>query len=235
MSRITLIDSIRGFSFIPMFIFHLFSTYDVTNNFSTMTTSIPIVSSLGQIRHVFIILAGMSLSLSALNKKNKKQYYSVRLKRSIQILIHAFILSALTEYLFPDVAIKFGILHFIGIATLLLAPIASNNILLLTVLLLCIFVKIQPINPTIDTIVGMRAHYNMADWFPLQKTLPTIISGVILGNIIFKNNNKISRIKTYQKDTVLQWMGKNSLNLYTGHVILLFLIFYIAKHYFHMY
>jgi len=232
MSRIILIDKIRGFAFIPMFIFHIFSTYDLTNNFTTLTSGNPIVSFLGQIRNVFIILAGMSLSLSALNKRNNKSYYSVRIKRSIQILIHALAISALTEYLFPGFAIKFGILHFIGIATLLLAPIASNNILLLIVLLIC-FIKIPNINPTVDTILGTSIHYNMADWFPLKQNLPLIVSGVLLGNVIFEKKNKIDKVQT--QDSVLEWMGKNSLDLYTGHVVLLILIFYIAKHHFHMY
>ena len=235
MSRIILIDSIRGFSFIPMFIFHIFSTYDLTNNFNTMTSANPIVSFLGQIRNVFIILAGISLSLSALNKKDNTSYYSVRIKRSIQILIHALLLSVLTKYLFPGFEIKFGILHFIGIATILLAPIASNNILLLILLLMC-FIKIPNINPTIDTILGTSVHYNMADWFPLKTNLPLIISGVLLGNVMFDKTNKAPGPKEQgHKESVLEWMGKNSLDLYTGHVVLLILVFYIAKHYFHMY
>ena len=85
-SRITIIDSIRGFSFIPMFIFHLYSTYDLVNSFNTSTASTPFISFLGLIRNVFILLAGISLGLSSHYKKGIK-YYTSRLKRSVQILI----------------------------------------------------------------------------------------------------------------------------------------------------
>jgi len=231
-TRITIIDSIRGFSFIPMFIFHLYSTYDLTNNFTTSTTLKPTIQFLGLIRNVFIILAGISLALSSQYKKGIK-YYSSRLKRSVQIIIHAMFLTILTHFLFPGFGIKFGILHFIGISTLLLSPIASNNILLIILLLLVMFSKIPPINPIVDTITGASINYNMADWFPLKQNLPLMIGGAIIGNVIYKNKSKF--ITKDKNVSVLEWMGKNSLDLYTGHVTLLIIIFYIAKHYFHLY
>ena len=231
-SRITIIDSVRGFSFIPMFIFHLYSTYDLVNSFKTSSTSKPFIRFLGLIRNVFILLAGISLGLSSHYKKGVK-YYTSRLKRSVQILIHAMFLTVLTHWLFPGFGIKFGILHFIGIATLLLSPIASNNLLLIVLLLLVIFIKVPSINPIIDTITGARIHYTMADWFPLKQNLPLIIIGTIAGNVIYENKSKF--ISEDKNESVLEWMGKNSLDLYTGHVVLLIIVFYIAKKFFHLF
>lgn len=231
-SRITIIDSVRGFSFIPMFIFHLYSTYDLVNSFKTSSASKPFISFLGLIRNVFILLAGISLGLSSHYKKGIK-YYTSRLKRSVQILIHAMFLTVLTHWLFPGFGIKFGILHFIGIATLLLSPFASNNLLLIVLLLLVIFIKVPSINPIIDTITGVHIHYTMADWFPLKQNLPLIIIGTITGNVIYENKSKF--ISEDKNESVLEWMGKNSLDLYTGHVVLLIIVFYIAKKYFHLF
>ena len=82
-SRITIIDSIRGFSFIPMFIFHLYSTYDLVNSFKTSSTSKPFISFLGLIRNVFILLAGISLGLSSHYKKGIAQVQNNSNKDSI--------------------------------------------------------------------------------------------------------------------------------------------------------
>jgi uncharacterized membrane protein len=231
MSRLTVIDSIRGFSFIPMFIFHLYAMYDLTNGFRTSTTSHPTIHFLGLIRNVFILLAGISLALSSHYKKGIT-YYTSRLKRSFQILIHAMVITVISHYLFPGFGIKFGILHFIGVATLLLSPFASNNILLIVLLLLTIFVNVPRINPTIDTITGASINYNMADWFPLKQNLPIIITGTIIGNVLYTYKNNKNEEK---KISILEWMGKNSLDLYTGHFVLLMIVFYIAKKYFHLF
>lgn len=237
MTRINIIDSIRGFSFFPMFIFHIFAAYDLTNSFTTMTTKNIYISALGLIRNVFIILAGVSLSLAAINKTDSTKYYTNRLKRSINILIHAMFLTVLTHYLFPGFGIKFGVLHFIGIATLLLSPIAGNNILLLIALVVLLFVDIPQINPTLDTIIGMQSHYSMADWFPLQKYLPLMIGGALAGNIIFKEKPKELIVKelSTKETTLLEWIGQNSLEFYTVHFSLLMITFYIAKNYFHLF
>jgi uncharacterized membrane protein len=138
-------------------------------------------------------------------------------------------LTALTHYLFPGFGIKFGVLHFIGLSTLLLSPIAGNNFLLVLLAIVLLFVKIPSINPTIDTITGAGIHYNMADWFPLQKYLPLMIFGILLGKLIF---NDMEKKDDKSLPTVLEYIGRESLNFYTGHLTLLILVFYIWKKYF---
>jgi uncharacterized membrane protein len=234
MSRINLIDQLRGASFFPMFIFHLFASYDLVNLFTVQTVGNKFIQFLGLIRNVFIVLAGISMSLSVINKTDPTKYYMNRLKRSIKILIHAMFLTALTHYLFPGFGIKFGVLHFIAIATLILSPIADNNILLLFVLIAALFIEIPPINSVIDTISGAKIHYNMADWFPLNKYLPLLIGGIFLGKIIFNDYEKETP-KELSDTSILEWMGQNSLELYTGHFSLLMIIMYIAKHYFKLF
>ena len=67
-------DILRGSLFIPMFIFHLFSFYDLTNHFGTNYTSIPIIKYLGHVRTIYIILAGYSVYLSYKSTKNKENF-----------------------------------------------------------------------------------------------------------------------------------------------------------------
>ena len=72
-SRFEQIDILRGSLFIPMFIFHLFSFYDLTNNFRTDYSSSPYIKYFGYVRTIYIILAGYSLYLSYKSNELKKE------------------------------------------------------------------------------------------------------------------------------------------------------------------
>ena len=62
----------------------------------------------------------------------------------------------------------------------------------------------------------------MMDYFPLNKWLPVLTLGMVLGQHI--DISKLSKIYG-GKNILLSFLGKNSLNLYTIHLIIL-LIFY---------
>ena len=253
-NRINILDSIRGGLFIPMFVYHIFSTYDLSNSYKTDSRDNILIYIFGLVRYIYILLAGISLSMSAINKKKKdpEGYYMHRIKRSVEILIYASIITIISHFLYPDFGIKFGVLHFIGIGTLLLSPIADSKILLSlglgasTIASICS--SYPKINPVIDTITGASAHYSMADWFPLKQNLPLLILGALIGNIVFnrkktltknKYEQRISRGNLYHKKKeqsnkivrILEWMGRKSLELYIGHVIILLVIFYLIKNF----
>jgi len=228
-SRFEQFDILRGSLFIPMFIYHLFSFYDLTNYFGSSYTSNPIIKCLGYVRTIYIILAGYSVYLSYKSSKNKEQFYTNRLKRSFGIVIPALVITFLSHYLYPSFGIKFGILHFIALGTLLISPIAHMNSSLITFICLIIthFWKIPSINHIIDTITGAQVHYSAADWFPLNKNLKFILFGLFLAQIKhkylkpYKTSNSI--INTFK------FMGKHSLELYYSHFIVIMIIYYILK------
>jgi uncharacterized membrane protein len=231
MTRINIIDTIRGVSFFPMCIFHIFYAYDLVNMFTTSVSQNVFISFLGMIRTIYIVLAGISISLAS--RENKKDYYTSRLKRSLIILMHAMIITIFTHLLFPTFGIKFGILHFIALGTLLVSPYASSNLMIIISLLLSIIFPIPPINNVIDTISGAMTHYSMADWFPLNRNMPILLIGTLIGGIIYKTkkNNTEMVVKEKRKDTIFEWMGKNSLDLYTGHMIIIISIMFLLKRY----
>ena len=131
-TRFDKIDIIRGLFFIPMFIYHLFSFYDLTSLFKTNWADIPIIKNLGYVRNLYIILAGFSVYLSyksyqAKKEKNKdiqsSDFFKTRLYRTLGVAKYALIISIISHYLFPTYGIKFGILHFIALGTLFISPI----------------------------------------------------------------------------------------------------------------
>ena len=222
MKRVLLIDILRGLAFIFMIIQHIFYFYDVSNDYNTRLSKNNIIKMFGIIsRTLFILLAGYSVYMAY--NKNKNDYIINRISRSIKILYHAIIISLITYILYPKYFIRFGILHFMCFGTLLISFIAPYNKLSILILLISLLIKYPKINPIIDTITGSHSHYYMMDWFPLNKWLPILICGLIIGQ-----NIDINELNLFKNDNILSELGKNSLNLYTLHLIIL-LSFYKFK------
>ena len=235
--RYSQIDILRGLFFIPMFIFHLFSFYDLTNNFNTSLSSNNFLSFIGNVRNLYILLAGYSIYLSykSYKESNKKSsasgFIKYRFLRSGTIAMHALLITILSHYLYPNYGIKFGILHFIAVGTLVLAPIAALDNSTITFIVGAIWLYITSnnlipsSNEIVNTITGKFIHYNMADYFPLNTKLILLICGLFLAQVI---HPKLKPTKN-DKTSILEEMGKNSLELYTSHFVIIMIAYYILK------
>jgi len=224
MSRIILLDNLRGLAFIFMIIHHIFYFYDVSNNYETSYAKNIFVSTSGSIaRTLFILLAGVSLAF--LSKKNNN--ISKRFKRSLEIAGHALAITAVTYYFYPNFFIRFGVLHFIALATLLLSFVAPYPKLTIILFILSLVIQIPSINLFIDTVTGAKHHYNMMDWFPLQKWIPIMLLG-----LIFAQNYSLNKLKLnsyLMNKSILTTIGQNCLQLYTIHVVFLIFFYYNLK------
>ena len=235
--RYSQIDILRGLFFFPMFIFHLFSMYDLTNNFNTSVTSNKLLVFIGNVRDLYILLAGYSVYLSyqSFKESNKDatiiNFIKYRLSRSGTIAIHALLITVVSHYLYPNFGIKFGILHFIAVGTVLLAPITALDSPAITFMIGAIWLYITSnnlipnSNEVINTITGKFIHYNMADYFPLNKKLILLICGLFLAQVIHPKLKPSDDDKT----SVLEEIGKNSLEFYTSHFIIIMIAYYILK------
>ena len=220
-NRLLFIDNIRGIAFIFMVIQHLFYFYDVSKYYATDYASNSLISMSGTIaRTIFIILSGYSLALSYKNNKKKKN----RFKTPILVLTHAMLLTCITWFLYPEFFIRFGVLHYIGLSTLLLSFLAPYKNLYLPALIGSLLLSnniptIKNMN-ILNLISGSETAYSMMDYFPLLKWLPYSI----LGMFLFKINENFD-LKILSNENILTKIGKNSLNYYTLHIIIL-LFFY---------
>lgn len=225
MSRIIILDNLRGIAFILMFIFHVFYFYDVSNNFKTFYSNNLFLDKIGTIARVmFIFIAGLGLSFIT-KKYNKIK----RLKRSLEIAVHALIITLITFILYPNIFVRFGILHFLALTTFILSFIAPYPLLTIIIFILSLIIKIPKINLFIDTITGASIKWSMMDHFPLNNWLPLILAGLMIGQHYdlskLKFNNFLSN------NNILTKIGQNSLQLYTSHVVILLLLFYYLEKY----
>ena len=221
MERYNIIDNLRGIAFIFMVIQHLFYFYDVSNDYQTKLSENTIINTSGVIaRTMFILLAGYSVYMAY--KKDPENHIQKRINKSTEILLHALFITFITYILYPKYFVRFGILHFLALGTLLISFISSNKILPIIFLVISLSLNYPKINSYVDVITGASNQYQMMDWFPLASSLPILLCGLIIGQHI--NFNEIQN-NLLQSKTILTELGKNSLNLYTLHVTIL-LVFY---------
>jgi uncharacterized membrane protein len=227
------LDNLRGIAFILMIIHHIFYFYDLKK--STKYADSQIIEIIGLVsRYLFILLVGYSLVY--LYKNNKKNFINNRIKKSIEILFHAAIITLITYYYYPNNFIRFGILHFIGLITLIFSFIIplisvesgllSTNLLyfLLLIFIILDYTNFPSINTFIDTLLGNKFHYNMIDYFPIIKWTPIILIGMILKSSNFELESLLN-FDIMNNNNILTFFGQNSLNLYTMHIIVIILFY----------
>lgn len=226
MERNLTIDNLRGIAFLLMLFQHVFYFYDVSTNYVTNYRSIEIVDNAGTIsRNLFILLAGYSVYMTY--KKDKKdkdkkdtKWLEKRMKRSTQIMEHALLITIVTYLLYPDKFIQFGILHFLSIGILLASLVAPDKIMTSIALLISLLATYPVTGTFADVITGSSGPgMMMMDWFPLNTWLPVLLGGVVIGQ------NIDIKLPGFEFDNMITDIGKNSLNLYTGHIVLLLVVF----------
>jgi uncharacterized membrane protein len=221
MSRIILLDNFRGLAFIFMIIHHIFYFNDVSHDYKTSYANNIMVEISGTVaRTLFVFLAGVSLSLISKSKNG----ITKRFKRSLEIAGHALIITAVTYYFYPQYFIRFGVLHFIALATFLLSFVAPYPKVTIILFVFSLLIQIPKINPFIDTITGASYNYQMMDWFPLQRWIPLMLLGLIFGQNF--DLSKLHFHKFLMTENNLTKIGQNCLQLYTVHVVILIIFYY---------
>jgi len=227
------IDILRGWFFIPMFIYHLVSSYDLTHGFRTDYSSNQWIKYLGWVRNLYIILAGYSVHLAWVNYKSTSPkptifgFIKYKLSRTWSIVKAALLITIVSHILFPNYGIKFGILHFIALGTLIITPIAGLDSPTITIMFGAIWLYINSnnlipfSNPIVNTITGKFIHWSAADYFPLNNNLILVIGGLLLGQVL------TPWIKPLGSSSVFKTLGKNSLELYTSHILIILIIYHV--------
>lgn len=230
--RYLFIDNLRGIAFLFMVIHHIFYFKDVSNDYTTSYADNIFVQSSGTIaRTLFIFLVGLSLSIP-----NKKEFnIKKRLNRSLEILVNAGIISFITYMYYPDVFVRFGVLHFIALASLLGSYFIDKK--QLTFVFMLVFLLLKPMsvnNSLIDTITGAKLNYNMMDYFPLFPWFGLLLFGLHVGQTsnLMDIEKALTNINSniFTENNILTKIGQNALSLYTFHIILLIFIYNIKKH-----
>jgi len=182
----------------------------------------------------FFLLVGICLTVGKNKNVNKtpleqKNYNKHLIMRGVKIFGLGVAITIVTIIFMPDRPIIFGVLHFIGLSIILSVPFLKLKYYNLLFAFLIIFVGIligqYPIeNPTVFHLVLGFHQANIwnytIDYFPLIPWFGVTLLGLVLGNVLYKENKRMFNIpdlSKYRSFTALSWIGKHSLFIYLFH------------------
>lgn len=237
-SRVGFIDELRGLCIILMVLYHLF--FDLVYIYGV---NIPIFSSMQMdflrdfFAGVFIFISGVSCRFSHNN-----------IKRGAICFLIGMALTLITIFLMPDQAIKFGILHLLGICMILfglLKKVIDKIRFPIIGILICVLFYSLTMNIKSGTIASFllptqitsnpylfpfgitTPGFFSSDYFPLFPWMFVFFAGTYFGVYIANNRFPKFLYKTHIRP--LAFVGRHTLIVYLAHQPIvyggLFLIF----------
>ena len=234
MRRYDEIDILKGIAVLCMVVFHFFyfpNQYGFKEiEYNTLT--LKIVAKVAQI--IFITCVGINLVFA----KKKTSESSYHLQRIGKIGFYAVLMSLFTYYVFKERYVKFGILHFVSVSSLLLFMFVddSDTMKIITGLFITLFIlnKLHPelfriIPSPLAFISGFyNDKYSAVDHFPILPWIILICIGVFIGHYLSTNDiNTPKYIVDNPVSDVLKNIGKKSLEIYAVHWAILYVIYCI--------
>ena len=219
--RVDVIDFMRGISIILMVIYHWFMMSNLKSGILSVNN--PFLVIIGYIaRVVFIFLVGTSLQLS--KHKDVKNFLNKQLKRVFYIAVSALTITIVSRIVYPTIFVRFGILHYISVAILMLTFLSSTpDYVPLTVGILMfigyLFIKNIQSNNFLLNIIGYYPNFNTIDYFPIFKWFWLSALGMFLASNYTMSSEKYTGLG---KD--IATLGKYSLEIYLLHFPIIYLI-----------
>lgn len=173
----------------------------------------------------FIVLAGVSLTLSHARLDSKQAGFGKSLRRGLKLTGLAALISAATWFAAGEQMVHFGVLHLIGVGVILAYPFLGRPgvSLLVGVLLLAAnpFVKQLRISVPWLLWLGVQPHnYGSVDYAPLIPWFGVMLIGVFLGQVLYPRGEALWPWPEYshvRPCRMLSWCGRHSLGIYFVH------------------
>jgi uncharacterized membrane protein len=230
--RFSEIDALRGSAVIAMIVFHAFYDLNFVGYVNIEFSSgfwwfFPRV-----IASVFIFVAGVSLSLSYSGGKVSFSHY---LRRGLMLFSLGLVITVVTYLFVPYAYIRFGILHFMGVATIMVFPFlrSDSSALIAAVLSLILGLKLRDVYSPFPYLLWMGVKpisFYTLDYFPIFPWLGLMLFGIAMGNLLYPNHQSRWNVRELWALNPLAVIGRHSLLIYLLHQpVLLFFIMLIGK------
>ncbi len=228
------LDLLRGVAVILMIGFHWSSDLAFLSNhppqsFWLFTVWQRVVATL------FLTLAGISLWLKHSKSQNS---YRPLCYRGLTVLLLGGGITVVTRLFLPNGFIVFGVLHLIGLATIVSYPffrLGNLNLLLAVVIILggAYLQNFRFSFPWLLWVGLIPQEFSSYDYFPLLPWFGLILLGIYLGKVFYRNNTRrlpLGDCPMAKTVRCLCWLGRRSLPIYLLHQpLLLGLLFLIKK------
>ncbi|ABN06523.1 protein of unknown function DUF1624 [Methanocorpusculum labreanum Z] len=227
-SRYFELDAARGIALILMILYHiLFCLYFFGTGLVPWFD--PYTMSGAPIAFLFIVIAGISLVLSTGRETSPVKAAKKLVIRSLYLLCIAAVITIVTWIVYPEETVVFGILHLIGVATILAIPFVVMKVkpyVPLVFGLICIV-----LSPFVSMLRGpaflipFGITYNgfaTLDYEPLIPWFGVVLLGVALGQVIYKGGVRrgiLTRLGEMPRVLApLCFIGRHTLIIYIVHV-----------------
>jgi len=234
-SRIFEIDVLRGIAIIMMVLYNWLFALDYLGAYSTAITSGFWFYFARITASIFIILAGVSLTISASRHQKDAHPYIIHLKRGLWVVFLGIGITVVTWLFLKDAYVRFGILHLIGMSIILAYPLLNlrhwNLILGAVFIAAGVYLQSATINTSWLLWLGiMPKNFYTVDYFPLLPWFGVFLIGVFLGNALYENGARKYKIRDLSGIWIagaLAFLGRNSLFIYIIHQPVLIAALYI--------
>ena len=239
MERYEEIDIMKGIAILCMILFHIFYFPNQYGFTEIKYDTLPLLTTAKIAQFIFLISVGINLVFSYYSSKKKKEdqkkFIQKNIYRVFKLVFFALFMTLFTYFIFGEKYVKFGILHFIALSSLVLFPFVNNMKIIYSILiLLTIIYFLLRSNPSIFSnvppklafISGFYSNYQSIDHFPIVPWMILICIGIILGHFIYKEKPKFpEKIKDKYFTKILETSGKYSLEIYIIHWLIIYIIF----------
>jgi len=238
--RLIEVDAFRGIAIIAMVIFHAVFDYVffVSPSFNLFSGPWFWVGRFAACSFVF--LAGAALYLRLYRKKiTGDERVADLIQRGIFLLVLGFVITLFTLLFFPDYPIWFGVLHLLGLATLLSIPLVKRPRLALA---LGLFIAVMGVLGSVSWggvsfppwIVVFPFSFPTLDYFPLFPWMGIFLIGIWFGRYAFPNG--VRRFDVPFRSSVvtagLAWIGRRSIWIYFLHQPVLVGVLLVMSYFF---
>ena len=221
-NRFPIVDMLRGFAIVLMFIFHFSFDLDYFGVVQIHFLEDPFwINFRRLIVGLFLLIVGISLALATRNGIRWRSWS----RRMLLLLLYAGLVSLGSWYMFPQTFIYFGILHFIAVASilgLLFARLYWINLILGT---LIIVVDINYSNAMFNELplqwIGLMTYLpHTEDYVPLFPWFGVVLIGMFVGKTLFARGT-VPAWLSWQGDNavarLLAFAGRHSIHIYMLH------------------
>ena len=233
------VDLLRGWAIVLMVLYHLvydlnyFAVYDIDVSSGFWLAVARAAASL------FLLLVGLSLTLSHSREKllGKEDRFRLRLlKRSAWILGLALGITIVTYLFIGKGFIVFGVLHLIGLSLLLAYPFLrlqrASIIFGLLFILLGVYLQTTSVGfPWLLWLGLAPAGFYSVDYFPVFPWFGVILVGMGLGDRLYPGYRRGITVPDLARSPFvrgLAFLGRNSLFIYLVHQPVMIVIMYLA-------
>jgi uncharacterized membrane protein len=231
--RLWEIDALRGIAVVAMIVYHLVFDLHYFGVYSAVMTSGPWQVFARSIGSTFILLLGVSLTLRQHRLPpalRPRQRFTPYLRRGLELIGWGLVITMVTYFLLGPTFVIFGILHLLGLATILAYPFLGRRWTSLLAGLMAIAAGIylnslRSADPWLLWLGVRQVGRAMVDYYPVLPWFGLALLGVFAGQMLYPNGRRhfaLPDLAHSRPVRGLAFLGRHSLPIYLIHQPILF-------------